>query len=76
MSAIDDGWRIHGVVFQQEHWHNGGRRVYVYHVRLERDGQCETMVVLQNPYITRLLNETKVQVVLINQRKHTAKERW
>jgi hypothetical protein len=77
LSAFDDGWQVHGVVFQQEHWHNGGRRVNLYHVKLQRKDQCVTMVVVQNPYISRLLTQLRVQVVQINQRKMTtANERW
>jgi hypothetical protein len=74
-SALDEGWKIHGVVFEQEHWHNN-RRVLLNHLKLQQDGQRVTMVVVQNPYIVRLLNELCVQVVKINQRKTVANERW
>ena len=74
-SALDEGWKIHGVVFEQEHWHNN-RRVLLNHLKLQQDGQCVTMVVVQNPFIVRLLNELCVQVVKINQRKTVANERW
>lgn len=76
LSAFDDGWRVDGIVFQQEHWHSGGRRVILYHLKLERDGQYTKMVVVQNPYLARLIHALPVQVVQINQRKSTATERW
>jgi hypothetical protein len=74
-SALEEGWNIHGVVFEQEHWHNS-RRVLLYHLKLQQNGQCVTMVVGQNPFIVRLLSNLRVQVVKINQRKTTANERW
>ncbi|MBN8638290.1 MAG: hypothetical protein J0M07_23465 [Anaerolineae bacterium] len=72
VTALDDGWLIRGVVFRQEHWLAGVRRVTVYHVELVRDGQRRKMMVLQNPYVTKLLYGMESQVVLINQRKETA----
>lgn len=75
-SALEDGWKIHGVVFRQEHWQSGGRRVLVYHFKLQRAGQLANMVVIENPFVMRLINNLKVQVVAINQRKDTSVERW
>lgn len=71
-TAMDDGWTIRGVIFRQEHWLAGVRRVTVYHVELERDGESRRMVIVQNPYVTKMLYGMDAQVVLINQRKETA----
>ena len=77
VGALEQGWRIYGIVFRQEYWHTAGRRVPVYNFKLERDGQVTSMVVVENPFITRLLDEMKVRVVRINERKQTTMlERW
>ncbi len=77
MTALESGWRVQGVVFRQEHWFDGARRASVYHVRLHRDSSAFTMIVIDSPYIGRLLDSIGVQVVQQNQRKQTAKlERW
>lgn len=77
VGSIDQGWRIYGIVFRQDYWHTAGRRVPVYHFKLERDGQIRGIVVIENPFITRLLDEMKVRVVRINERKQmTVQERW
>ena len=77
MTALDNGWRIQGVVFRQEHWYDGARRAAVYHVRLQRDAGEFTMIVIDGPYISRLLEKLGVQVVQQNQRKQiNTHERW
>ena len=72
VTALDDGWKLQGVVFRQEFWLAGVRRVCLYHVELVRNGETTRMVVVQNPYVTRLLFGSDAQVVLINQRKATS----
>lgn len=77
MTALDNGWRIQGVVFREEHWYDSARRASVYHVRLHRDSSAFTMIVIDSPYIGRLLNTQDVQIVQQNQRKQqTTHERW
>src|SRR5690606_18438240 len=63
VGALEQGWQVHGVVFRQEHWHTAGRRVPVYHFKLERDGSIMPMVVIEYPFIVRLLVETNARVV-------------
>ena len=76
LTAIDNGWVVDGVIFRQEFWLAGVRRVCVFHVDLRRDGESAKMLVMQNPYVTRLMHELGSQVVLINQRKQTDYDRW
>jgi hypothetical protein len=76
LTALDRGWQIVGVVFCQEVWHGGSRRIRVYHIDLTRDLTTVRMRVLSNPFVERLLSEESVRVVLMNQRKDTALERW
>jgi hypothetical protein len=77
MSALEQGWQIYGVVFRQEFWHNAGRRVPVYHFKLERADTIMPMAVIENPFINRLLQDRRVRVVRINERKQqSVNERW
>jgi hypothetical protein len=76
LTAIDEGWHVDGVIFRQEFWLAGVRRVCVFHVDLRRGDETAKMLVMQNPYVTRLVHELATQVVLINQRKQTDYDRW
>lgn len=76
LTALDEGWVVDGVIFRQEFWLAGVRRVCVFHVDLRRDGETAKMQVIQNPYVTRMVHELGSQVVLINQRKQTDFDRW
>lgn len=77
LSALEQGWQIHGIVFKQEYWHTAGRRVPVFHFKLERDDIITPMSVVENPFITRLLCDMKVRVVRLNERKQqSVNERW
>lgn len=77
LSALEQGWQIYGIVFRQEFWHTQGRRVPVYHFKLERDDKVVPMVVIENPFINRLLQDRSCRVVRINERKQqSSNERW
>jgi hypothetical protein len=69
LSALDQGWTVEGVVFREDHWAAGVRRVPIYHIKLIRAEECITMVIVQNPFVQRLVANLGVQVVLMNQRK-------
>jgi hypothetical protein len=75
LTAMDEGWNVDGVIFRQEFWLAGVRRVCVFHIDLRRDDETAKMLVMQNPYVTRLVHDLGTQVVLINQRKMTDYDR-
>src|SRR5215213_10965032 len=75
LTAIDEGWKVDGVIFRQEFWLAGVRRVCVFHVDLRRGDETAKMLVMQNPYVTRMVHDLGAQVVLINQRKMTDYDR-
>lgn len=76
LTALEEGWVVDGVIFRQEFWLAGVRRVCIFHVDLRRDDETAKMLVIQNPYVTRMVHELGSQVVLINQRKQTDFDRW
>ncbi len=76
LTALDEGWSVDGVIFRQEFWLAGVRRVSIFHLDLHREDESARMLVMQNPYVTRLVHELGTQVVLINQRKETDFDRW
>jgi hypothetical protein len=69
VSALNQGWAVEGVVFREDHWAAGVRRVPIYHIKLVRDEACMTMIIVMNPFVQRLVHNMGVQVVLMNQRK-------
>jgi hypothetical protein len=76
LQALDDGWQVHDVIFRQEVWLNEGRRTFVYHISLKRGDDTLKMKMVYNPFIARLIYRFNVQVVRLNERKSTARERW
>lgn len=76
LTALDRGWNISDIVFCQEVWHGGARRVRIYHIDLERGLETMRMCVLVNPFVERFISELRTRVVLMNQRKDTELERW
>jgi hypothetical protein len=76
VQALENGWQVSGVIFRQEVWLAGNRRTIIYHVTLTRDGTTQKMKMVYTPYISRLVQEMDVQVVRLNERKNTARERW
>lgn len=75
-TALESGWRIKGVIFRQEFWLAGVRRVCVFHIDLEREDESAKMVVVHNPYVIRYIRDLGAQVVQINQRRQTDFDRW
>ncbi len=71
VTALDEGWQVKGVIFRQECWLAGVRRISLFHVELQRSGETRKMVVIQNPFVTKMLYGMDAQVVLVNQRKAT-----
>ncbi len=75
VTVLDQGWQVSSVIFRQEFWLAGVRRVSIFHIDLRRGDESVKMLVMQNPYVTRLVHELGQQVVLINQRKQTDYDR-
>jgi hypothetical protein len=69
LTAIENGWQPFGIVFREEFWLAGIRRVYVYHVRLCNRTSTVTMAVVDNPVVTALIQSFKLQIVQQNERK-------
>lgn len=69
ITALRCSWKVHGPVFQEDHWHSGARLVTVYHVDLRNDDSTMTMPVITNPYVRRLLRMLKVQILPVEQRE-------
>lgn len=76
--ALDEGCEIDGVIFKQESWFGGSRRTLVYHVFLRQPGGTTStrMTLVDNPYLSRMIYTLNVQVVQLNERKRTVKERY
>lgn len=65
LTAMDRGWQVSEVVYLEEHWHAGSRRVAIYHFSLKRDSDNMTMPVIHNPALDRVLHKSNARVVAI-----------
>lgn len=65
LTAIDQKWSVGEVVYLEEHWHAGSRRVAIYHFSLKRGSETMTMPVIDNPMLGRLLLQSKARLVEI-----------
>ncbi|MBI5671448.1 MAG: hypothetical protein HZC41_25940 [Chloroflexi bacterium] len=77
LNALENGWVIDGIIFRQDFWRAGVRRIPVYHFTLRRGNNLVKMKVVDNPWVNRLVStQCSAQVVLLNQRKDNGDERW
>lgn len=69
-ALLDEGMHICGVVFLQQKPLGGGRRAHIYLVTLQRhDLQPVRLALVENPYVTRLLQDCGAQIIRLNWRK-------
>ncbi|MBZ0293119.1 MAG: hypothetical protein K8L99_11195 [Anaerolineae bacterium] len=61
-SFLMTGWEIAtNVVFYEEIWLNGVRRICICHIELKKDDQIIEMPVLENPYVHKMLVTLRIQ---------------
>jgi hypothetical protein len=63
LTALCAGWQASGMIVQENHWFSGSRRVVVYRFALIRDMQVMIMAVIGNPYVVRLIAESRWRIV-------------
>ena len=63
LTALYSGWEMVGEIIRENHWYAGMRCVSVYYISLRRNGARETMRVIHNPYVSRLISESRLPVV-------------
>lgn len=68
ITRLNEGWQIRDDVYEETFWHAGSRLVTIYHFELEFKGEVETMPVLANPYVHRLVQKLPLRVLPIEQR--------
>lgn len=72
LTILGQGWQIFRVVFRQDFWLAGTRRVSVYHFRLYRQTKMVRMAVIENPAVLRWLHSTKLLIIPFT----TAEKNW
>lgn len=72
ITRLNQGWQIRDEVYEEEYWHAGARLVVVYYFELEFQGEVESMPVLSNPYVRRILKELPLTVLPITERNRRA----
>ena len=63
LTALYNGWEMIGEIVRESHWYAGMRSVTVYRVSLRRDDEQQTMRIIHNPYVSRLVHESRLPVV-------------
>jgi hypothetical protein len=74
LTALYNGWELNETIYVEEAWHTGMRHAPLYHFELERDGETETMVVIDNPYVWRLSNKPEFRVLPLSERPKATKK--
>lgn len=62
LTRLRKGWQISNICYAEEFWHAGTRPVVVYHFDLMRGDETETIPVLNNPYVTRMISMWGMEV--------------
>lgn len=71
-ALLNEGMHIRGVVFLQQKPLNGGRRANIYVVTLQRHNtDSMRLLLVENPYVLRLLKDSGAQIIHMNWRKDT-----
>jgi hypothetical protein len=68
-TALTKGWELDENVMCEAYWHYGSRRVLVYLFELRRGDEVVIMPVVDNPYVSRLLNELALKIVTAESQK-------
>lgn len=63
LTAIERGWEFKETVMREVYWHGGSRGVAIYHFTLRKGDREIEMPVIENPYVTRLLYMSPLNVV-------------
>ena len=69
ITALQCSWKVHGPVYQEDHWGSGARLVTVYHFELRDSDDQMMMPVISNPHVRRMLRMLKVQILPIEERE-------
>jgi hypothetical protein len=68
ITALYDGWSLGKTIYVEDQWYLGMRRVPLYHFELNRNGETLIMVVIDNPYVWRLSQQSAFRVLPISER--------
>lgn len=63
VTALRTGWTILGIVYREDIFLRGSRHTTVFHVELGRSDEVVIMSVVANPFLARLLQQTRVRVI-------------
>jgi hypothetical protein len=63
LTAFDNGWSMDKVVECEEHWYNAKRGVTIYHIHLRNGDEVQTMSLVSNPTVRRIIQKNDVTIV-------------
>jgi len=67
ITALNDGWKMDSRIEYDTIYFAGSRPQYVYYIGLERDDEQLTMPVLYSPYLNRMINSARYDLIKRNQ---------
>lgn len=63
LTAQRNGWRLAGLVYQQNVLFPNGRHTLLYHFELVRGSETVIMPILRNPFVERLIQQRGVDIL-------------
>jgi hypothetical protein len=63
ITAQRNGWQMIGLAYQQQILLRGGRYTTLYYFELERAGEHVLMPIVNNPFVTRMLRNYRMDVL-------------
>jgi len=63
ITALTDGWKMDNRIEYKTIYFAGSRPQYVYYIKLQRDDEHLTMPVLYSPYLNRMINSERYELI-------------
>ncbi|MFW5708813.1 MAG: hypothetical protein ACOCX5_01200 [Chloroflexota bacterium] len=67
LTALRLGWELDNLAFRMFYELRGMRRVTAYGVILRHRGKRMTMLIVDNPFVTKLINASELRIVTLRQ---------
>jgi hypothetical protein len=64
LTALYNNWQMENTVTREDCWFAGMRLISVYHVPLKREGEEQIISVIDNPYVSRLMNNGEIRIII------------
>lgn len=76
LTALQRGWVMGDVVYEQRVWHGGSRLVIIYHIDLTRESETMIMPVVTTPFIRRMIRRMGCKIMPLEERRESQEQRY